>query len=98
MRTVVNSATNVTIVNPILGKHSATVLIMHGLGDTADGFTPVAEMLSRTLDHVKFILPTAPTQPVTLNMGMSMPSWYDIVGKRWFLFVILFTIPLNLAE
>ena len=32
------------------------------------------------MPHVKFILPTAPTQPVTLNMGMSMPSWYDIVG------------------
>lgn len=32
------------------------------------------------LGHVKFILPTAPTQPVTLNMGMSMPSWYDIIG------------------
>lgn len=32
------------------------------------------------MPHVKFVLPTAPTQPVTLNMGMSMPSWYDIVG------------------
>jgi predicted esterase len=29
---------------------------------------------------VKWILPTARTQPVTLNMGMSMPSWYDIIG------------------
>ena len=28
----------------------------------------------------RFILPTAPTQPVTLNFGMAMPSWYDIVG------------------
>jgi lysophospholipase II len=36
--------------------------------------------LSRSMPHVKFILPTAPTQPVTMNMGMSMPSWYDIVG------------------
>jgi predicted esterase len=44
------------------------------------GFTPVAEIFNRKLDHVKFILPTAPTQPVTLNMGMAMPSWYDIVG------------------
>jgi len=32
------------------------------------------------MPYAKFILPTAPTQPVTLNMGMSMPSWYDIVG------------------
>ena len=29
---------------------------------------------------MKFILPTARKQPVTLNMGMVMPSWYDIVG------------------
>ena len=75
-----DSAKNVTTVKPTLGKHSATVLIMHGLGDTADGFTPVAEMLSSQLDHIKFVLPTAPTQPVSLNMGMPMPSWYDIVG------------------
>lgn len=32
------------------------------------------------MPHVKFILPTAPTQPVTMNMGMSMPSWFDITG------------------
>jgi len=29
---------------------------------------------------MKIILPTAPTQPVTMNMGMAMPSWYDIKG------------------
>lgn len=32
------------------------------------------------MPHVKFILPTAPSNPVTMNMGMSMPSWYDITG------------------
>lgn len=32
------------------------------------------------MPYCKFILPTAPTQPVTMNMGMPMPSWYDIVG------------------
>jgi hypothetical protein len=30
------------------------------------------------MPYVKFILPTAPTQPVTMNMGMAMPSWYVI--------------------
>ena len=29
---------------------------------------------------VKFILPQAPAQSVTLNGGMVMPAWYDIVG------------------
>lgn len=32
------------------------------------------------LRHVRFILPNAPVQPVTLNMGMSMPSWFDITS------------------
>ena len=32
------------------------------------------------MPHLKFILPTAPTQAVTMNMGMAMPSWYDITG------------------
>lgn len=59
---------------------SGLVVIAHGLGDTAEGFVDVAEQLCTELPHLKFILPTAPTQPVTLNMGMAMPSWYDITG------------------
>ena len=38
------------------------------------------QFLAKELPYVKFILPTAPTQPVTMNMGMPMPSWYDITG------------------
>lgn len=61
-------------------RHSASVILCHGLGDTAEGWTDPAQYLASKLPHVKFILPTAPTQPVTLNMGMAMPSWYDIIG------------------
>ena len=59
---------------------SALVVLCHGLGDSAEGFADVAEQLGAALPHVKFVLPTAPTQPVTMNMGMPMPSWYDITG------------------
>jgi len=59
---------------------SALIVICHGLGDSAEGFADVAEMLAGQMPYAKFILPTAPTQPVTMNMGMPMPSWYDIVG------------------
>jgi len=59
---------------------TSLVVLSHGLGDTADGFADVAVVLSRSMPHVKFIVPTAPTQPVTLNGGMSMPSWYDITS------------------
>jgi lysophospholipase II len=38
------------------------------------------QKFARIMPHIKFILPTAPTQPVTMNMGAPMPSWYDITG------------------
>lgn len=59
---------------------TSTIIICHGLGDSSEGFIDVAENLSSQLPQAKFILPTAPTQKVTMNMGMAMPSWYDIVG------------------
>ncbi|XP_035751748.1 acyl-protein thioesterase 1 isoform X1 [Egretta garzetta] len=30
--------------------------------------------------HVKYICPHAPVMPVSLNMNMAMPSWFDIIG------------------
>lgn len=61
-------------------KPSALIVLSHGLGDTAEGWLDVAESMAKEMDHLKIVLPTAPTQPVTLNGGMPMPSWYDIVG------------------
>ena len=41
---------------------------------------PVAEnfRLRGKFPETSFIFPNAPNQPVTINFGMSMPSWYDI--------------------
>lgn len=61
-------------------EQSGLVIICHGLGDTAEGFVDIAERFAAQMPHIKFVLPTAPSQPVTMNMGMAMPSWYDIVG------------------
>ncbi|CEL95651.1 unnamed protein product [Vitrella brassicaformis CCMP3155] len=67
------------------GEYKATLIWLHGLGDTARGWGPqLADLLRRNkgteLDHVKLILPTAPTRRVTLNFGMAMPAWWDIKG------------------
>lgn len=70
----------ITISPKVESSQSGLVVISHGLGDSAEGFVDVAEHLATQLPHLKFILPTAPTQPVTMNMGMPMPSWYDITG------------------
>lgn len=59
---------------------SATVIICHGLGDTANGWIETAEHMASQLPYIKFVLPTAPSRKVTMNMGMAMPAWYDITG------------------
>lgn len=40
------------------------------------GWYDVAQMLSRrpSLKHVRFVLPNAPVQPVSLNMGMKVSA------------------------
>ncbi|KAG9311876.1 Phospholipase/Carboxylesterase-domain-containing protein [Chiua virens] len=61
-------------------KHSATVIFLHGLGDTGLGWRPAVEMIKSELPHVKWLLPTAPTRSITANMGMQMPGWFDILS------------------
>ena len=58
-----------------------SVILMHGLGADAHDFEDVAEALSLAAEPRKwrFVLPNAPTQAVTINMGMHMPAWYDIL-------------------
>ncbi|KAI1488405.1 Phospholipase/Carboxylesterase-domain-containing protein [Biscogniauxia mediterranea] len=70
------------LVFPAAAKHTATVIFVHGLGDTGYGWASAAENWRRRqrLDEVKFVLPHAPRMPVTSAAGMSMPSWYDIVA------------------
>lgn len=59
---------------------SASIIWLHGLGADGHDFEPIVKELSQDLrDCVRFIFPHAPHQPVTLNGGMVMRSWYDIV-------------------
>ncbi|KAI0043456.1 Phospholipase/carboxylesterase [Auriscalpium vulgare] len=68
-------------VEPV-AKHTATVIFIHGLGDNGYGWKPVAQMFQQDtgLHHVKWVLPHAPQLPVTANMGVEMPSWFDILS------------------
>jgi len=64
---------------PAQGEHKATVIWLHGLGDSGEGFAPVAPQLQLPNElGLRFIFPHAPVQPVTINGGMEMRSWYDI--------------------
>ncbi|KAF7715348.1 Acyl-protein thioesterase 1 [Penicillium ucsense] len=65
---------------PALTKHTATVIMAHGLGDSGAGWMSLAQNWRRRgkFNEVAFIFPNAPSIPITVNMGMSMPGWYDI--------------------
>ncbi|HEX3611937.1 MAG TPA: alpha/beta fold hydrolase [Sporichthyaceae bacterium] len=57
-----------------------TVLLLHGLGDSGDGWAPlVPELLRKDWPALRFVFPHAPIRPVTINGGMRMRAWYDIV-------------------
>ena len=59
----------------------ATILILHGLGADGRDFVPVAEQLDlSSVGPVRFLFPSAPVMPVTINGGYEMPAWYDILG------------------
>ncbi|KAM7543264.1 hypothetical protein Aperf_G00000015263 [Anoplocephala perfoliata] len=59
-------------------KQTATLIFLHGLGDTGAGW---AESLRAIVPpYCKLICPNARSIPVTLNFGMVMPAWYDLYG------------------
>ncbi len=62
----------------------AAIIWLHGLGADANDFVPlVPELDLRKKDGaphaIRFVFPNAPTMPVTINGGMSMRAWYDIL-------------------
>ncbi|KAL7535082.1 hypothetical protein ACHAXR_006262 [Thalassiosira sp. AJA248-18] len=63
-------------------RPSAIVVLCHGLGGKSESFVPFAGHITTQMPHIEFIIPTAPTQRVTKNMGSPMPSWYDVTGNE----------------
>ncbi|MGR9012190.1 MAG: alpha/beta hydrolase [Gammaproteobacteria bacterium] len=60
--------------------HKYSVIWLHGLGADGHDFEGlVPELLLTAKANIHFIFPNAPIQPVTINGGMSMRSWYDIL-------------------
>jgi phospholipase/carboxylesterase len=63
------------------GTADAAVIWLHGLGATYHDFPPVVPELGLPRDHrIRFVFPQAPSIPVTINGGMRMPAWYDILA------------------
>ena len=74
------------------GNENALVILMHGLGDTPAGWAQIAKQFKPALPYIKWILPCAPENPVSVNGGMKMTSWMDILESK------LNFIPKNLKK
>lgn len=59
----------------------AAVIWLHGLGADGSDFRPIVPELSLPEEaRIRFVFPHAPYRPVTINGGMSMRAWYDLLG------------------
>jgi phospholipase/carboxylesterase len=59
----------------------AAIIWLHGLGADGNDFVPVVpELVKRGERAWRFVFPHAPARPVTINGGMRMRAWYDIVS------------------
>jgi phospholipase/carboxylesterase len=60
---------------------TAAVIWLHGLGADGSDFVPLVPELDLTdAPPIRFVFPSAPTMPVTINGGYVMRAWYDILG------------------
>jgi phospholipase/carboxylesterase len=59
----------------------AAIVWLHGLGADGHDFEPLVPELSWTgRPAIRYVFPHAPMRPVTINGGMPMRAWYDIVS------------------
>jgi phospholipase/carboxylesterase len=57
----------------------ASIIVLHGLGADGNDFVPIAQELDLTaVGPVRYVFPSAPVRPVTINGGYEMRAWYDI--------------------
>eukprot|EP01083_Nonionella_stella_P262938 893680_1 len=58
--------------------HTASIIWMHGLGDTANGWTGALQAIIGQLPYIQCVLPTAPLLNITFQGGQKCTAWHDI--------------------
>jgi phospholipase/carboxylesterase len=61
------------------GSAERSIVWLHGLGADGHDFEPIVPELALPF-AVRFVFPHAPVRSVTLNAGMAMRAWYDLVS------------------
>jgi len=64
-------------------SQTTSIIWLHGLGASGDDFAALVPelktLLGASVNNIRFIFPHASEIPVTINGGISMPAWYDIL-------------------
>lgn len=74
------------IISQTADNPKVVIIWMHGLGADGNDFAPVVPQFNIPNLPIKFVFPHAPKMSVTINGGMVMRAWYDIlmmdIGKH----------------
>jgi len=68
----------VLVANPLWQKPTATVVLLHGMLQSGQMMERMIRDLARTLLHVRFLAPTAPTLPTHGGIG---PAWWNVLDR-----------------
>ena len=64
-----------------LDQANGSIIWLHGLGADGHDFEAIVPELYLPVSlKLRFIFPHAPVRPVTINGGMEMRAWYDIIS------------------
>ncbi|KAL3915241.1 MAG: hypothetical protein SGILL_005743 [Bacillariaceae sp.] len=64
-----------------MSSKKGALIFLHGLGDTPAGWSSLEQMLPSirpNLKDIEYVFPHAPTIPITINGGATMPGWFDL--------------------
>lgn len=60
-----------------------SIVWLHGLGADGNDFAPIVpELVREGWPGIRFVFPHAKVRPVTINGGVPMRAWYDIVSLQ----------------
>ena len=70
-----------TVEHETAPEPQTSIIWLHGLGADGHDFEPVVPALSLGAERpLRFVFPHAPVRPVTVNGGVPMRAWFDIIS------------------
>lgn len=71
-----------TVEHETRAKPAWSIIWLHGLGADGNDFAPIVpELVRNDWPNLRFVFPHAKVRPVTINGGVPMRAWYDIVSQ-----------------